>query len=56
MKIKKQAKTESREVAPVEVVTPDVMPTDAQIASQIAEDIRNAELGAFCRVRAGVGL
>ena len=56
MKIKKQAKTENHEVAPVEVVTPDVMPTDAQIASQIAEDIRNAELGAFCRVRAGVGL
>ena len=42
MKIKKQAKTENHEVAPVEVVTPDVMPTDAQIASQIAEDIRNA--------------
>jgi len=43
-------------VANPEVVTPDVMPDDKAIAAQIAEDIRNAELGTFCRVRAGVGL
>jgi hypothetical protein len=55
---KNQAKSKGAkgEVVPVEVVTPEVMPNDAQIAAQIAEDIRNAELGAFCRVRAGVGL
>ena len=56
MKTRKQAKSESHEVAAVEVVTPEVMPDDKAIAAQIAEDIRNAELGTFCRVRAGVGL
>ena len=56
MKTRKQAKNESHEVAAVEVVTPEVMPDDKAIAAQIAEDIRNAELGTFCRVRAGVGL
>ena len=56
---KNQANTAKREVAKVaraEVVTPEVMPDDKAIAAQIAEDIRNAELGSFCRVRAGVGL
>ena len=55
---KNQAKSKGvkGEVVPAEVVTPVVMPDDKAIAKQIAEDIRNAELGAFCRVRAGVGL
>jgi len=55
---KNQAKSKGAkgEVVPAEVVTPVVMPDDKAIAAQIAEDIRNAELGAFCRVRAGVGL
>ena len=39
-----------------EVVNPVVMPDDKNLAAQVAEDIANAELGAFCRVRAGVGL
>lgn len=55
---KNQAKSKGAkgEVVPVEVITPEVMPDDKTIAAQIAEDIRNAELGSFCRVRAGVGL
>lgn len=52
----KQAKNAVVPAAKAEVVTPDVMPDDKSMAAQIAEDIRNAELGAFCRVRAGVGL
>ena len=52
----KQAKNAVVPTAKAEVVTPDVMPDDKSMAAQIAEDIRNAELGAFCRVRAGVGL
>lgn len=52
----KQAKNAVMPTAKAEVVTPDVMPDDKSMAAQIAEDIRNAELGAFCRVRAGVGL
>ena len=52
----KQAKNAVVPAAKAEVVTPDVMPDDKSMAVQIAEDIRNAELGAFCRVRAGVGL
>ena len=52
----KQAKNAVVPAEKAEVVTPDVMPDDRAMASQIAEDIRNAELGAFCRVRAGVGL
>lgn len=45
-----------KNVAVPEVVTPEVMPDDKRLAQQVAEDIGNAELGAFCRVRAGVGL
>lgn len=52
----KRAKNAVVPAAKAEVVTPDVMPDDKSMAAQIAEDIRNAELGAFCRVRAGVGL
>lgn len=40
----------------VEVVTPDVMMDDAGMVRQIREDMANAELGDFCRLRAGVGL
>ncbi len=57
---KQDKKNDNRKNAVVaknaEVVTPEVMPNDAEMAAQIAEDMRNAELGAFCRVRAGVGL
>ena len=59
-----EKKVEKHAVAPAkkpEVVTPDVvnpvvMPDDKNLAAQIAEDMNNAELGEFCRVRAGVGL
>ena len=40
----------------VEVVTPDVMMDDAGMVRQIREDMANAELGDFCRLRAGVGV
>ena len=52
----KRAKNAVVPAAKVEVVTPEVLPDDKAMAAQIAEDIGNAELGAFCRVRAGVGL
>ena len=39
-----------------DVVTPDVMMDDAGMVRQIREDMANAELGDFCRLRAGVGL
>lgn len=56
MKIKKQAKTESREVAPVEVVTPTVEKSDRELVQQINKDMMLGDLGEFCRKRAGVGL
>lgn len=52
----KTKKSEKGAVVQAEVVTPQVMPDDKRLAAQIAEDMANAELGAFCRVRAGVGL
>ena len=50
------APAKKAEVVTPEVVNPVVMPDDKNLAAQITEDINNAELGAFCRVRAGVGL
>ena len=58
MKTEKHAVVPAKkaEVVTPEVVNPVVMPDDKNLAAQITEDINNAELGAFCRVRAGVGL
>ncbi len=51
-----QAVTALAEAKKAEVVTPEVMLDGKNLLKQVGEDMASAELGDFCRLRAGVGL